>query len=174
MRDRKRREPIQVAAQLDPEKAKKPAEQALAAAPQRTAPPGKEKTEKKKEDEGAKRALELSLDNDTRAQVRVHPIQFSPERHKRGEIVVGAAKVSFHYDAQGEEAGHVLLLRVPEGVRSVAVPMDISSSALRVQEIGGAGGRQIRIGVLGETSATPRVQVTFTAGVQTCVARFEL
>ena len=174
MRDRKRREPFQVAAQLDPEKAKKPTEQVLAAAPRRKAPPGKGKPEKKKQDEEAKRALGSSLDNDARVHVRMHPIQFSPERHERGEIAVGAAKVAFQYDAQGEESGHVLLLRVPEGMRSVAVPMEISSSALRVKELGGAGERRIRIGVLGETSATPRVQVTFTAGTQTCVARFEL
>ncbi len=134
MRDRKRKEPIQVVAQLDPEKAKKPVDRALAAAPERKALPGKEKHDKKREDEEAKRALASSLDNDVRAQVRVHPIQFSPERHERGEIAVGAAKVVFQYDAQGEEAGHVLLLRVPEGVRSIAVPVDISSSALRVKE----------------------------------------
>ena len=175
MRESKRREPIQVAAQLDPEKAKKPAGQALAAAPQRKAALGTEKTEKKKEkDEDAKRALESSLDNDARTQVRVHPIQFSPERHERGEISVGGAKVAFQYDAQGEETGHVLALWVPEGVRSVAVPIEIPSSALRVRELGAAGRRLIRIAVLGETSARPRVQVTFTAGTQTCVARFEL
>ena len=66
----------------------------------------------------------------------------------------------------------VLVLSVPEGVRSVAVPIEIPSSALRVKEFGGAGARRVRIGMLGDIAGTPRVQLTFTQGTQTCIARF--
>lgn len=100
-----------------------------------------------------------------------HPGEITPALG-RGSLQVGAATVSFRYDAgkQGEQV--TLVLDVPKGVEAALTPMTHEGD-MEIDDPGGGGARKIRITATSGTGSVPRVRAQLSEGSTTLIAVFQ-